>query len=418
MADPTPIFAAQPNSKPASEIAVTTNSDPLKDKSFFGFAVIKRSNISATAVGKKPHVNPKAAKQPELPDDAPAAPPADTRKIVDVPEMSFLPPSFPSSQIITSTPNAKPISSDKHKPDPIAFTASPIDSPVNPPLTSPRAKVYGRQEKFPSFPAIPSSLPLPPVPIAPTRNRDDTINDNNKRPFYSPDRAVKKARTMPSPDSSPVAAGFDIAQDVPLPTTPTRQNLPTLTELLASAKKGKKPQSPKSAKPQSVDVDSGTKLARFPSPLPALEDNPYMLDPYAISVNHDLDFSPTKSLSSLAGSDSEDEHEDDELKHQVLGLKFSPSSFNPYATSTQRQNYPYEGHEGHVITSPRSGPFPDENEKAGAALSLGFGGYNSQFDVAGQVDKVDKLLEKDVDYEGWLRDPSLEREEARVEESP
>jgi hypothetical protein len=328
---------------------------------------------------------------------------------------SFLPPSFLSSQIITSTPNAKPISSDKHKPNPIAFTASPIDSPVSPPLTSPRAKVYSRQDKSPSFPAIPSSLPLP---VAPTRNRDGTLNDNNKRPFYSPDRAVKKARTMPSLDSSLIAAGFDIAQDVPSPTTPKRQNLPTLTELLASAKKGKKPQSSKGTNSQSADVESGTKPTRFPSPLPPLEDNPYMLDPYAISVNHDLDFSPTKSLSSLAGSDSEDEHENDELKHQVLGLKFSPSSFNPYATSTQRQNYPYEVHEGHVITSSRSGPFPDENEQAGAALSLGFGGYNSQFDVAGQVDKVDKPLEKDVDYEGWLRDPSLEREGARVEESP
>ena len=37
-------------------------------------------------------------------------------------------------------------------------------------------------------------------------------------------------------------------------------------------------------------------------------------------------------------------------------------------------------------------------------MSLSFGGYNSQFAVAGQVDNVDKLLEKDVNYEGWLRD--------------
>ena len=320
---------------------------------------------------------------------------------------SFLPPSFPSSQIITSTPNAKPISSDKHKPEPIPFTASPIDSPVSPPLPSPHAtKVYGRRENFTSLSAIPSSLPLPPIPTTPTRNRDDTINDNSKRPLYTPDRAVKRARTMPSLDSSPAAAGFGVPQDVPLLTTPKRQNLPTLTELLASAKKGKKHQSPKSVKPKSTDVDSSTKPTsdlRFPSPL---EDNPYMLDPYAISVNHsklDPDFSPTKSLSSLAGSDSEDE--DDELKHRVLGLDLSPnpSSFNPYATSTQHQHYPYEGDNGHVFT------------KAGEVLSLGFSGYNSQFDVAGQVDKVDKLLEKDLDYEGWLRDPSLERE---VEESP
>jgi hypothetical protein len=235
--------------------------------------------------------------------------------------------------------------------------------------------------------------------------------------LYSPDCAVKKARTMPSLGSSPVAAEFGIPQDVFPPTTPKRQNLPTLTELLASAKKGKKVQSPKGLKPKSADVDSNTKPTsnfRFPSPLPASEDNPYMLDPYAISVNHselDPDLSPTKSLSSLAGSDSEDEDGDGELKDPGLGLAFSPSSFNPYATSTQHQNYPYSGH----VTSPHSSPFLGEN---GKALSLGFGGYNSQFDVAGQVDKVDKLLEKDVDYEGWLRDPSLEREGVKVDESP
>ena len=217
---------------------------------------------------------------------------------------------------------------------------------------------------------------------------------------------------MPSLSSSPVVAGSD-----PLPTTPKRQNLPTLTELLASAKKGKK--SLKGLKPKSAEGEPISK-SRFPSPLPALEDNPYMLDPYAISVNHsvlDLDLSPTKSLSSLAGSDSEDdsEDEDDEVNDQALALNLSPSSFNPYATSTQNQNYP---HGGHAITSPHSSPFLRENGNAGTALSLGFGGYNSQFDVAGQVDKVDKLLEKDVDYEGWLRDPSLERDGIRAEESP
>lgn len=201
---------------------------------------------------------------------------------------------------------------------------------------------------------------------------------------------------MPSLGSSPVIAGSS-----PLPTTPKKQNLPTLTELLASAKKGKK--SLKGLKSKSAEEEPVSNF-RFPSPLPAFEDNPYMLDPYAISVDHsalDLDISPSKSLSSLAGSDSEDEDDD-----QAPALNFSPSSFNPFATSTQHQNYPHER---------RGSPFLREK---GKALSLGFGGYNSQFDVAGQVDKVDKLLEKDVDYEGWLRDPSLEREGIGAEESP
>jgi hypothetical protein len=211
---------------------------------------------------------------------------------------------------------------------------------------------------------------------------------------------------MPSLGSSPVVAGSG-----PLPTTPKRQNLPTLSELLASAKKGKK--SLKGLKSKSAE-EVPTPKPRFPSPLPDLEDNPYMLDPYAISVNHsalDIDISPTKSLSSLAGSDSEDE--DNEENDQDLGNS-SPMSFNPYATSTQHKNY---SHEGHALMSPHSSPFLCENGKTGTALSLGFGAYNSQFDVAGQVEKVDKLLEKDVDYEGWLRGPSLERERIRAEES-
>jgi len=207
---------------------------------------------------------------------------------------------------------------------------------------------------------------------------------------------------MPSVGSPPVVAGSN-----PLPTTPKRQNLPTLTELLASAKKGKK--SLKGVKPKPTEEEPIAEF-HFPPPLPVSEDNPYMLDPYAISVDHsvlDIDISPTKSLSSLAGSDSEDE--DDDVNDKALDINFSPSSFNPYATSTQHQNHPHEG---------CSSPFLGESGKAGAALSLGFGGYNSQFDVAGQVDKVDKLLEKDVDYEGWLRDPSLEREGIVAEESP
>lgn len=88
VAESTPVLAAaQPNLKLTSESVVTTNSDPLKDKSLFGFAVVKRSNASAAAVGKKPHIGPKLTNQ--QPKDAP---PADTaqpiRKIADVPEMA------------------------------------------------------------------------------------------------------------------------------------------------------------------------------------------------------------------------------------------------------------------------------------------------------------------------------------------
>jgi hypothetical protein len=39
-------------------------------------------------------------------------------------------------------------------------------------------------------------------------------------------------------------------------------------------------------------------------------------------------------------------------------------------------------------------------------------GYSSQFDVERHVDRVSELLEKDVDFDGWLRDmPAAEEQE-------
>ena len=35
-------------------------------------------------------------------------------------------------------------------------------------------------------------------------------------------------------------------------------------------------------------------------------------------------------------------------------------------------------------------------------------GYSSQFDVEGHVEQVSELLERDVDFKGWLRDLGTE----------
>jgi hypothetical protein len=44
----------------------------------------------------------------------------------------------------------------------------------------------------------------------------------------------------------------------------------------------------------------------------------------------------------------------------------------------------------------------------GSSAYLGIG-YDSQFDIEGQVDRVSELLERDVDFDGWLRDiPAME----------
>ena len=40
-------------------------------------------------------------------------------------------------------------------------------------------------------------------------------------------------------------------------------------------------------------------------------------------------------------------------------------------------------------------------------------GYSSQFDVEGHVEQVSELLERDVDFDGWLRDLDADEEEQR-----
>lgn len=127
-----------------------------------------------------------------------------------------------------------------------------------------------------------------------------------------------------------------------------------------------------------------------------------MLDPYAISAQAvdpdlpvDVDLqSPTKSLSSLAGSDSEDD-DVDELDDQ------GDLSFNPVATSTQ---HPFPGRKSGASQPTGDswasvyGDVGPRQVPASSANSFPYA-YNSQFesDVAKQVDRVDRLLERDVE---------------------
>ncbi|KIM34931.1 hypothetical protein M413DRAFT_32913 [Hebeloma cylindrosporum] len=144
-----------------------------------------------------------------------------------------------------------------------------------------------------------------------------------------------------------------------------------------------------------------------------------MLDPYAISAQGvdphlpvDIDLqSPTKSLYSLAGSDSEDDV--DELEDEPglgIGGNEVDLSFNPMATSTQRPFVPRKSGASQPAGDSWASVYgevgPRPPQPASSANSFPYV-YNSQFesDVAKQVDRVDKLLEKDVDYDGWLKDP-------------
>ena len=500
---PSVLEEAKGSQAKAKVSVVKATSNPLKDAAPFGFSVVKKptqvkgkptgsgkqkavdsdtgSGLGVKGSGQNPDVddaqplvsqriNPDVEVGPHAKDsgknsqalDDQAPPPPNVRHISDVSELvslvnelfghvinlsttqSFLPPSFPSSVIQTSTPkpDAKPPSKPRKPepiphvtsapPTPVAFLLRPM--PVFPPLSPRVTKTYGRHNSSPNQP-LEASASLPAIPLTPTR--DTSTNANNKRAALEPPaspsdgRALKKTRTMPavalqaqtalppSPHTPPrPVVQPNSSPPSPMPVTPKKPTIPTLTDLLASAKKGKGSPKRASTKPRSRVPDPPVaRKAPFPSIAPYDEDNPYMLDPYAISAQGvDLDLpvdidlqSPTKSLSSLAGSDSEDDI--DELDDP------GDISFNPVATSTQ---HPFIGHKSGASqptgdswasvygdVGPRQVPASSSNSFPYA--------YNSQFesDVAKQVDRVDKLLEKDVDYDGWLKDPE---EEADVSE--
>ncbi|PPQ99175.1 hypothetical protein CVT24_009266 [Panaeolus cyanescens] len=209
------------------------------------------------------------------------------------------------------------------------------------------------------------------------------------------------------------------------------------------------------------------------------DENPYMLNPDAIHVSSDeidlllsskeVDLSPAKSLSSIADSDEEDDDDDPcspppDSSPIVGTFSFNPSgfTFNPQATSTQNPyasfsalnaspgvpaeqsfnflggSFPFRssmssvGSKGpaassrYAYKSKQSGsqndgaPGNSMDSWASVYKHRSFQ-YNSQLQstIAKQVDQVDKLLEKDVDYEGWLKDPTPEpKQDGGVEESP
>ncbi|KAG6375864.1 hypothetical protein JVT61DRAFT_2727 [Boletus reticuloceps] len=103
--------------------------------------------------------------------------------------------------------------------------------------------------------------------------------------------------------------------------------------------------------------------------------------------------SPTKSVKSYFSAVDSD-HSDSPMKaNLLLESPVSPmlsyaqnaSGFLPQVTSTQAgRGSPSAGRTNHGM--------------------LNGMGYSSQFDVERHVDRVSELLEKDVDFDGWLRE--------------
>ncbi|KAK0493306.1 hypothetical protein EDD18DRAFT_1333707 [Armillaria luteobubalina] len=341
--------AAKSNSKSASKAgssaAKVPKSHDLKDPSPLGFTVSKRSKVTDAA---KKRLSPAPKDKSDniyAPDNGDVSMVSAAKtNINDVSETAFFPPSFPTG-LETSTPPDL----GRQKPQPIVFTpSSSSPSPNPPPLsTSPDRSAIPRSESF----QIPGLTLL------------------KRQHSMTPESPSKHLRTEPPPsdssdamEASPLADVVARKQQMAVPTTPQKKPLPTLTQLLASAKKSPKGKGRVFSKPRSP----------VKAPVPIVPEEPASVDlDIAMDVDVDL-ISPAKSLSSIADEDSDDGDEGG-----LPDFTYDPGAFKPPFASTQLQ---------------------------GSQL-----GYNSQVDVERNVNELDKFLAKDVDLSGDEDDDDIYR---------
>lgn len=148
--------------------------------------------------------------------------------------------------------------------------------------------------------------------------------------------------------------------------------LPTLTELLEASP------CPKIRSGLPVEdiliVESQSESSSRPHPA---QENPSPVKSYFSTPGSGLSNSPASTHNLLLHSPVS----------PMLSFAQNPNAFLPQYTSTQA---------------------------GGGSRRTGMSGigYSSQFDVERHVDRVSELLEKDVDFDGWLRDvPAVEEQE-------
>lgn len=321
---------------------------------------------------------------------------------------SFLQPSFPSN-MLTSTPNPRATS---HKPDsipkiPHVEPESEAERSVPQPASSSLSLLPNRDHEEMPPPQESSERPAKraresifdiPVPanIFPTSELESA--------WFAP--PAKKARVEPESKSEPLVVEQEKEKEQPRPNTPQKDRarpLPTLTELLASSK-----HTPKSARqvtktfaflsskdvdtsPSHKDASPATKTAAVPRSV--VNEPPRTPDP-----------SPTKSMFSFASASTASPGHYAPLRSpsspsQPLSLTQNPGLFDPQATSSQ------PGRSGHGSLVAGSSGF-----------LVGAGFYNSQFDVNQATERASALLEKDVNFDLWLKSDEGEELQDRVQD--
>ncbi|GBE82872.1 hypothetical protein SCP_0412590 [Sparassis crispa] len=350
-------------------------------------------------------------------------------RIGELSEMSFLPPSFPS-QLRTSTPQQLEkvkAPSKQRKPAPIphephiSLSSSPQSQPGRiaarglPPDTSSSQPAYSPSRRAVKRPrhstptskvgGVPTTLGLSYVTPPPKRVRGEPVPPSSEAPPPStPPTATSELNPITPSRPVPSSKGLGNAKGLPVPTTPNRQGLPTLTELLASSRRSKPRPRPPSRK---IRSETKPQLHNTKPMGVGVEDD--VLPLYEEDEIEDPEPSPAKTyLSSPASGSSDSPGSTRHRPRSPISPLFTqqPDVFAPALASTQRLDVRAG------LVGAGAGTHGSGRPLLAGGSSGFFGGYNSQFDVEGQIGRVSELLERDVDFEGWLRDvPDVEEEE-------
>ncbi|KAK7679605.1 hypothetical protein QCA50_017316 [Cerrena zonata] len=427
--------------------AVGAKGGPLRDAPSMDPQMPTSSLMEVDPAPEVDHVKP-ADHTPS--EDRAEQPPAN---IADVSEMSFLPPSFPT-HLQTSTPKGaitKATSpASREKPPPIYprlfFSSSPISTPFtrSPPLNG----HHRDQDNAPSS-SLPTSSPrvnlkrqrplTPPdddpfvskthIPLT-KKKKTDEVFDRSPRldhvsvpsspppPSSSPPSASPRLRSRsPSQLARTHSKDLGNAKGLPVLTTPDRNKaLPTLSQLLASSRRSRPRPRPPSRKLKSLTTTpsrNGPRVAEHDGQDARPETIQEERDVLPEVIVNPRTPSPVRTFFSSPASGSSGSTPQS-IRQKRLGSPISPlinselhmDRFVPPFTSTQRPDGDVDHHsENRAQTSwvpPATG---------------GFLGYSSQFDVDRQVDQVNELLDRDVDFDGWLKDiPEVEDVEMDVDE--
>ncbi|KAG8217156.1 hypothetical protein J3R82DRAFT_5215 [Butyriboletus roseoflavus] len=381
-------------SSPASTRAVAA--ERLQRSRTLDFAVVKpavKSVISKRGIGplSRPTVRSGSAPTPShkpgtskllkpsnvpAPIDVGSKRPMKTSPTKDDIQTPFLPPSFPA-HLATSTPLAHSVALVRKKPS--LILPHPASSSM--PLPSTPADLPEARQLIPAEPHATNVSPsLPPQisivqPGKRSRGVSMSLDPIPEDPLLT--LPAKRLRTLSQKCSSSapghsglmssngeldiVSSTRDDARDPNLGLAPSRRSDTNSLEMVSGA-----PLTPGKFDQLVTAADAQGFPEKIPSPTKSVKS-------YFSVPDSDLADSPVKTNLLLESPVS-----------PMLSYAQNPSGFLPQITSTQMGK---------------------ESPTAGRTNNGIFGvGYSSQFDVERHVDRVSELLEKDVDFEGWLRD--------------